>query len=61
LLQAIIASPALAAHSALVNADLRNELVSVTQLMEELKLRHKLVNFLYIHNSNAILTETLTL
>ena len=43
-LQDVIPSEALATHSALVNADLCRELVSLTQQMEEQKLRHRLVN-----------------
>jgi len=41
-LQDLIPSAALAAHSVMVNEDLYRELVSVTQQMEQLKLRHRL-------------------
>ena len=44
-LQDVMSSAVLATHRSLVNADLCRELVSLTQEMEELKIRHKLVNF----------------
>ena len=42
--QHVLPSAVLAHHSALVNTDLCRELISVTQQMEELKIRHRLVN-----------------
>ena len=49
MLQDVVPSAELAAHSALVNADLYRELVSITQQMEELKIRHKLVLVLLVY------------
>jgi len=44
LLQAVLPSAVLTTHSALVNADLCRELISVTKQLEELRIRHKYVN-----------------
>jgi len=47
-IQDVLSSEVLATHSALVNADLCRELVSVTQQLEEFKIQHKLVKTSFV-------------